>query len=71
MNKIFLIRDDQDNPIRTYRGTWCYKTLGTAKTAAKNYIKNKNKKLPKNKRLSFDSVRVVECELVKKEEHPI
>ena len=71
MNKIYLIRDDQDNPIRTYRGTWCYKTLGTAKTAAKNYIKNKNKKLPKNKRLSFDSVRGVECELVKKEEHPI
>jgi hypothetical protein len=35
MNKIFLIRDLQDNPISTYKKTWCYKTLGIAKAAAK------------------------------------
>ena len=71
MNKIYFIRDSQDNPIKTYRGTWCYKTLNTAKTAAKNYIKNKNKKLPKNKRLSYDSIRVVECETLERDVHPL
>jgi hypothetical protein len=71
MNKIFLIRDLQDNPISTYKKTWCYKTLGIAKAAAKNYIKNKNKHLPKAKKLSYDSIKVIECDLVRMEEHPI
>jgi len=71
MNKIYLIRDKNNKPIKTYNKTWCYKSLGTAKTAAKNYIRNKNKSLVKDKRLSFNDIKVIECDVVKKEVHPI
>lgn len=69
--KIFMIRDQDNNPIKTYKNTWCYKTLGTAKSAAKSIIKHKNKKLDKNSKLSFQYLKIIECELVIKETHPL
>lgn len=71
MNRIYLIRDKNNRPIKTYRKTWAYKTLGTAKMAAKNYIRNKNKSLSKNKRISFNDIKVIECDVIEKDTHPI
>ena len=74
MNKIYLIRDLNGNPIKSlgnYNKTWCYKTLGNAKTAARRYVKNKNRFLQKDERISFEELKVVECNIIKEQDHPI
>lgn len=48
-----------------------YFALGAAKTAAKNYVKLKNKRLPKNQKIHFEDMQIVEYDLVEKEIHPI
>jgi hypothetical protein len=69
--KIFMIRDQDNNPVETYKKTWCYKTLGVAKTAAKSIIRHKNKSLDKASKLNFEYLKVIECEVVIKDTHPI
>lgn len=69
--KIFMIRDQDDNPVKTYKGTWCYRTLGIAKTAAKSIIRHQNKSLDRPSKIGFDYLKVIECEVVIKETHPI
>lgn len=69
--KIYMIRDQDDNPVDTYKKTWYYKKLGVAKTAAKAIIRHRNKKLDRPSKLSFDYLKVVECEVVIKDIHPI
>ena len=71
MNKIYFVRDKDGNEIPTYNKTWCYKTLGTAKTAAKNIVRQRNKHKSRGEKLKFADVKVVECEITKREEHPI
>jgi hypothetical protein len=71
MTRIYLIRDQYDNEVPTYKKTWCYKTLGAAKGAAKNIINNKNKTRDRNNKLHFEHLKVIECEMVQKETHPI
>tara|TARA_R110000824_G_scaffold103417_2_gene245666 strand:- start:13175 stop:13387 length:213 start_codon:yes stop_codon:yes gene_type:complete len=69
--KIYMIRDLAGQPLMTYKKTWCYKTLGAAKTAAKNAISSKNKKLDKSQKIRFEDLKVIECELVEKDTHPL
>jgi len=69
--KIYMIRDQDDNPVETYKKTWCYKKLGVAKSAAKNIIRHKNKNLDKSQKMSFEDLKVIECELVEKDTHPL
>jgi hypothetical protein len=69
--KIYMIRDQDDNPVETYKKTWCYKTLGIAKTSAKNIIRHKNKKLDKNSRIDFEHFKIIEYEIIVKDTHPI
>jgi hypothetical protein len=71
MNKIYFVRDKDGNEIPTYNKTWCYKTLGTAKTAAKNIVRQRNKHKSRGEKLKFADVKVIECEITKREEHPI
>lgn len=71
MTRIYLIRDRFNNEVLTYKKTWCYKTLGVAKAAAKNIINFKNKTRDKDDKLHFDHLKVLECEIVLKETHPI
>mgnify|MGYP003146824219 FL=1 len=71
MNKIYFVRDKDGNEIPTYNKTWCYKTLGTAKTAAKNIVRQRNKCKSRGEKLKFADIKVIECEITKIEEHPI
>ena len=71
MNKIYLVRDNEGNEIAAHSKTWCYKTLGDAKAAAKNMIRARNKKRIKGEKLKFAEIKVVECEITKMQEHPI
>lgn len=71
MNKIYFVRDKDGNEIVTYNKTWCYKTLGTAKTAAKNIVKHRNKRKPRGEKLKFADIKVIECEITTTEEHPL
>ena len=69
--KIFMIRDQDGNSVKTYKKTWYYKTLGAAKTAAKCILRHKNKQLDRASRVGFDYLKVIECEVVIKDIHPI
>tara|TARA_R110002020_G_scaffold186652_1_gene384710 strand:+ start:2995 stop:3210 length:216 start_codon:yes stop_codon:yes gene_type:complete len=71
MNKIYFIRDKKGNKIPTHNKTWCYQTLGTAKTAAKNIVRQRNKRKSREEKLKFADIKVIECEITKTEEHPI
>jgi hypothetical protein len=67
-----MIHDHNDEIVVTRRNTsWTYKTLGAAKTAAKLYIKHKNRRLNREHALRFEDFEVVEYELLEKERHPL
>ena len=71
MNKIYLIRDREGNEVAANSKTWCYKTLGEAKAAAKNMVRIRNKRRTKGEKLKFAEIKVVECDIIKMQEHPI
>lgn len=71
MNKIYFLRDVNNEPLKMYNNTWCYKTLGNAKSAAKFHIKSKNKRLPKDQKIKFEDIVIIECDIVEKIRHPV
>jgi len=71
MNRIFFVEDAEGVPLETRKKTWCYKTLKGAKSAAKQSINRKNRRLDKSDRVTFSELKVVECELVEKDIHPL
>lgn len=72
MNRIFIITDKNGDIVVTRRNTsWTYRTLGMAKTAAKLFIKHKNRRLNRDHALRFEDFDVIEYELLEKEVHPL
>lgn len=72
MNRIFIILDKNGDIVVTRRNTsWTYKSLGAAKTAAKLFIKHKNRRLNREHALRFEDFNVVEYELNEKAWHPL
>lgn len=71
MNKVYVILDKNNQVVVTKRVSWCYQSLGAAKTAAKLYIKHKNLRRSKTEKLHFEDFKIVEFELVEKTHHPI
>lgn len=70
MNRVFIIYDENDNVVVTRRNNpWCYKTLGVAKMAAKQHIKYRNQRLPKEDRIQFEDYLILEYELLEKDRH--
>ena len=53
MNKIYLIRDREGNEVAANSKTWCYKTLGEAKAAAKNMVRIRNKRRTKGEKTRY------------------
>jgi hypothetical protein len=68
--RIFIIFDPVGVPVITSK-SWCYKTLGGAKTAAKNYFNWKNKSLKKTERIPYDKYSIREYDLSEFIEHKI
>jgi hypothetical protein len=71
--KIYLVKDVDDNIVKTYKRGQIpyYATLGAAKTAVKNWIRSKNKRLLRPDRLRFEDYVIVEFDLVEVQEHPL
>jgi len=70
-NRIFFVEDSEGVPLETQKKTWYYKTLKGAKSAARQSISRKNRRLDKLNKIPFSHLKVVECELVEKDIHPL
>ena len=73
MNKIYFVRTKDGDDVKSSRNnkTWCYKTLGAAKVAAKNIVSYRNKRRQKPDRIKYEDLVVVEFDLTQSDTHPI
>lgn len=67
MSRIFTITKD-GQPVKTRKASY-YDSLSSAKTAARNLVKQVNRRKRKPDKLKFEDFRVEEYELRKTEEH--
>lgn len=70
--RVYFIYDKKAQKVIKTKTAWCYSSLGSAKTAAKNYLASLNKKKkPRDERFFWYDYEIIECDPVELQRHKV